>query len=111
MKRIIFPMGLAFFGLVLLVAAGDPAAEAQQPAGPQRLNTVLTAIAGPDRVVVLPAKTYLNGYVGYGDPPRRERRRNEPAVPPRPPPGRPRRPSGAWNPGREASFSPTRSRP
>ena len=95
MKRIIFPMGLAFFGLVLLVAAGDPAAEAQQPAGPQRLNTVLTAIAGPDRVVVLPAKTYLNGYVGYGDPPRRERRRNEPAVPPPAAPGPP--PKALWS--------------
>jgi DUF1680 family protein len=88
-------MGLAFFGLVLLVAAGDPAAEAQQPAGPQRLNTVLTAIAGPDRVVVLPAKTYLNGYVGYGDPPRRERRRNEPAVPPPAAPGPP--PKALWS--------------
>ena len=63
-------------GLVVLLFG---AAGAQQTATVQPFNTALTAIAGPDRIVVLPAKTYLNGWVGYGDPPRRERRRNEPA--------------------------------
>ncbi len=41
----------------------------------------LKAVAGPDRIVILPAKTYLNGWVGYGNPPRRDRRRNEPPAP------------------------------
>jgi hypothetical protein len=63
------------------------AAGAQQPSASPQQNMVLTAIAGPDRIVVLPSKTYLNGYVGYGDPPRRERRRNEPTPPPPPNPG------------------------
>jgi DUF1680 family protein len=63
------------------------AAGARQPSSLQQQNTALTAIAGPDRIVVLPSKTFLNGYVGYGDPPRRERRRNEPTPPPPPNPG------------------------
>jgi len=71
---------LCLLGLALAMAADTPAG-AQQPRVPQRLNTQLTALAGPDRVAVLPAKTYLNGYVGYGDPPRRDRRRNEPPAP------------------------------
>lgn len=37
----------------------------------------LRAVAGPDRIVIMPAKTYLNGWVGYGEPPRRGRRRSE----------------------------------
>lgn len=47
----------------------------QQQAGQQPLP--LKAMAGPDRIVIMPAKTYLNGWVGYGDPPRQGRRRNE----------------------------------
>ena len=76
-------------GVLLFSAAG-----AQQTAPAQPFNTALTAIAGPDRVVVLPAKTYLNGWVGYGDPPRRERRRNEP--PPQPPANPGPAPSVSW---------------
>ena len=33
----------------------------------------LNAVAGVDRVTVLPGKTYLRGWIGYGDPPRTER--------------------------------------
>src|SRR5947199_9183035 len=33
------------------------------------------AAAGIDRVTVLPGKTYLRGWVGYGDPPRGDRPR------------------------------------
>src|SRR5947207_9081908 len=33
----------------------------------------LAAIAGIDRVVMLRGKTYLNGWAGYGEPPRRGR--------------------------------------
>ncbi|MCX6563498.1 MAG: hypothetical protein NTU60_07820, partial [Candidatus Aminicenantes bacterium] len=82
MKKIpsfLFLMTTLIFAAVLLFSA----AGARQTATIQQPNMALTAIAGPDRVVVLPAKTYLNGWVGYGDPPRRERRRNEP--PPQPP--------------------------
>ncbi len=32
-------------------------------------STPLSAIAGPDRIVVLPGKSYLNGWAGYGRPP------------------------------------------
>ena len=43
----------------------------------------LTAVAGPDRVVVQPGRTYLNAWAGYGVPPwqRRRPRRGEPAEP------------------------------
>lgn len=49
----------------------------------QALPAPLTAIAGPDRVVMKHGKTYLNAWAGYGEPPRRERRRGqaEPAAP------------------------------
>ncbi|MFW6206248.1 MAG: glycoside hydrolase family 127 protein [Gemmatimonadota bacterium] len=33
------------------------------------LQGELTAVAGPHRVVVAPGRTYLNAWVGYGDPP------------------------------------------
>ena len=86
MKRIasLYRFTAALIGLIVLLFS---AAGAQQTATSQPFNTALTAIAGPDRVVVLPAKTYLNGWVGYGDPPRRERRRNEPAPAPPANPG------------------------
>ena len=55
----------------------NPAAPAAVP----QINTGLTAVAGVDRVVVLPGKTYLNGYAGYGFPPRQDRRRGAPVAP------------------------------
>ncbi len=39
------------------------------------------AAAGIDRVTVLPGKTYLRGWAGYGDPPRRDPRRDETPAP------------------------------
>jgi hypothetical protein len=40
----------------------------------------VNGVAGVDRVVVLPGKTYLRGWAGYGEPPRRgPRPRNAPA--------------------------------
>ena len=39
----------------------------------------VNGIAGVDRVVVLPGKTYLRGWAGYGEPPRRGPRRPAPA--------------------------------
>jgi len=49
----------------------------------------LTAIAGVDRVVMAPGRTYLNAWAGYGEPPRRARGRGTPPPPaenPGPPP-------------------------
>ena len=85
---------------VLFLSAADArqsAASPQQATAPQQ-NTALTAAAGPDRIVILPAKTYLNGWVGYGDPPRRERpRRNEAPAPATPPPSPGPAPKTSWS--------------
>ncbi len=57
----------------------------------------LTAVAGVDRIAMLPGKTYLNAWAGYGDPPRlQERRRGEPAPPPPSEPPGPA-PTVAWS--------------
>jgi hypothetical protein len=42
----------------------------------------LNAVAGPDRIVVIAGRTYLNAWAGYGDPPRRERRGAQAPPPP-----------------------------
>jgi DUF1680 family protein len=63
-------------------AAAQPATAAQTGTGTQAGATVaaqpapppLKAIAGIDRVVVLPGKTYLNGWAGHGNRPRPGRR-------------------------------------
>jgi len=79
------------WALMFFISAGAQ----QGPPQPPQTIPVLTAAAGADRIVVLPAKTYLNGYVGYGDPPRPSRRPGaQPAAPP-PPPGPP--PVAAWS--------------
>jgi hypothetical protein len=58
----------------------------------------LTAIAGVDRITLLPGKTYLNAWAGYGDPPRRAPRRPAPGAPPPPPPEPPGpTPTSAWS--------------
>ena len=46
----------------------------------------VNGVAGVDRVLVLPGKTYLRGWAGYGEPPRRGPRRPTPAdsTPPAP---------------------------
>lgn len=63
----------------------------------QALPAPLNAIAGPDRVAMHHGKTYLNAWAGYGQPPRRERRRAGAPEPPAPasPPGPP--PTVAWS--------------
>ena len=55
----------------------------------------LRAIAGPDRVVVIPGRTWINSWVGYGAPPTRTRRRPGESEPPPPPSGPP--PTLAWS--------------
>ncbi len=58
----------------------------------------LTAIAGVDRITLLPGKTYLNAWAGYGAPPRRAPRRPAPGAPPPPPPDPPGpTPKAAWS--------------
>src|SRR5262245_27647381 len=48
-------------------------------------ETGLKGVAGIDRVTVLPGKTYLRGWAGYGDPPRsNQNRRPDPAAAPAP---------------------------
>jgi len=96
-----------FFLAVLIIGAGfltfgaaallSGSTGSQEQAAVSQPNTALNAVAGPDRIVVLPAKTYLNGWVGYGNPPRRDRpRRNEtPAVTTSPPSPGPA-PTASW---------------
>ncbi|MEO8370792.1 MAG: beta-L-arabinofuranosidase domain-containing protein [Candidatus Solibacter sp.] len=60
----------------------------------------LNGIAGIDRVTVLPGKTYLRGWAGYGDPPRRQRPGRGPngeVLPPPPPPPTGPTPAVAWS--------------
>src|SRR5882724_6565271 len=49
-------------------------------------GAAVNGVAGVDRVVVLPGKTYLRGWAGYGEPPRPGPRRPTPAdsTPPAP---------------------------
>jgi uncharacterized protein len=59
----------------------------------------LNAVAGVDRVTILPGKTYIRGWAGYGDPPRPERPRGPQtpnAAPPPPPPSGPP-PVATWS--------------
>src|SRR6476660_9413035 len=58
----------------------------------------VNGVAGVDRVVVLPGKTYLRGWAGYGDPPRPGPPRRQSAAdstPPAPPTGPP--PTVKWS--------------
>src|SRR6185436_18518070 len=67
----------------ILQAAILPEAAAIAATG---LGAPVNGVAGVDRVVVLPGKTYLRGWAGYGDPPRPGPRRPTPAdsTPPAP---------------------------
>jgi DUF1680 family protein len=55
----------------------------------------LNGIAGVDRVLIQPGKTYLRGWAGYGDPPRTGRPR--PGDPPPPPPATGPTPTATWS--------------
>jgi hypothetical protein len=54
-----------------------PAMQAQSAAAP-----ALNAVAGVDRTTILPGKTYLRGWAGYGDPPPIDPPRRQPGAPP-----------------------------
>ena len=79
--------------LVELAFGGDGVLSAQA-LPPAAFN----AAAGPDRVVMRHGKTYLNGWTGVGQQPRRQRLPGGPppeAAPPPPPPGP--APAVAWS--------------
>src|SRR5258708_6662858 len=44
-------------------------------------ETGLKGVAGIDRVTILPGKTYLRGWAGYGDPPRSNQNRGRQDTP------------------------------
>src|SRR5260370_4121703 len=52
-------------------------------------ETGLKGVAGIDRVTILPGKTYLRGWAGYGDPPRSNQNRGRQDPPATPPPAGP----------------------
>jgi DUF1680 family protein len=79
------PALLICIALSLFSPARAQQPKAAAPAAIPQINTGLTSVAGVDRVVVLPGKTYLNGYTGYGFPPRQDRRRGAPVAPAIPP--------------------------
>ena len=84
-------LGLA--SAVLGPLAGQASGEVVGTAGQ---SMPLTAIAGADRITLLPGRTYLNAWAGYGKPPRREQPRpGQPAPRPSEPPGPP--PSATWS--------------
>jgi DUF1680 family protein len=99
-------MSMAAVATIVLPPAGFGSADAAPaPSG----QAPLAALAGPDRIVVVPGQTYINGWAGYGEPPgRRRRRRDEPE--PTPPTGP--EPKVQWakesGPG-EVSFADARS--
>ena len=82
-----------------------------QSAGAAATHAAINGVAGVDRIVVLPGKTYLRGWAGHGEPPQRGPRRGAAAdsMPPAPdgPP-----PKVRWSkqsgPGR-VSFKTTRA--
>ena len=61
----------------------------------QALPDTLNAIAGIDRVVMKGGRTYLNGWAGYGEPPRRGRGARGAAPAPLEDPGPP--PAMTWS--------------
>ena len=55
---------------------------------PAAAETGLKGVAGIDRVTILPGKTYLRGWAGYGDPPRSNQNRpRQDTAPPAAPAG------------------------
>src|SRR5438105_2793543 len=57
----------------------------------------LNGLAGVDRVTILPGKTYLRGWAGYGDAPRSNRPGPRPNDPPPPPVEAGPAPAALWS--------------
>jgi DUF1680 family protein len=93
-----------------LETAFAPQARAARRTRPTGHGPAVNAVAGIDRVVVLPGRTYLRGWAGYGEPPRRERRRRTQADS-TPPPLTGPEPTVRWRkrsgPGRVTFANPT----
>ena len=60
-------------GMVAVVSAVSGPLADRLTVSAQALPDTLNAIAGVDRVVMKGGRTYLNGWAGYGEPPRRGR--------------------------------------
>lgn len=71
-REMLGTVGKAAAATVVLPPFVHDAAGRQSVLAPQ---AQLAAVAGPDRIVVMPGKTYINGWAGHGEPPRRIRRR------------------------------------
>lgn len=82
------------------------------PSRRTRIGVPVNGVAGIDRVVVQPGKTYLRGWAGYGEPPRPGPRRRPPndSTPPEPAPSGPT-PTIQWSkvsgPGQVTFADPT----
>ena len=101
-KSIVHRRILGLLSVLVVFALGEAFSQqpdfTNSPAAGQPTNLPLAALAGVDRVVVLPGKTYLNGWAGYGSPPGRGRRRGRwgAAATPVPTPAGPA-PTVAWS--------------
>lgn len=70
--------------------AALPAVQTANPSRADAAEAPLHALAGVDRVVIVPGKTYLRAWAGYGDPPRpRQRFGGQPVQAPLPAPSGP----------------------
>ena len=70
-------LGAAILYPVLETAIFNNADAAERPRRRVGTGAPINGVAGVDRVVVLPGRTYLRGWAGYGEPPRRTRRRRD----------------------------------
>ena len=80
-------LGAAILYPVLQTAIFNVAEAAERPRRGFGTGDPVNGVAGIDRVVVLPGKTYLRGWAGYGEPPhpgRRRRRAEADSTPPAP---------------------------
>jgi DUF1680 family protein len=67
---------------ILGTAAATPLIHCAILTGASAAETGLKGVAGIDRVTILPGKTYLRGWAGYGDPPRSNQNRGPRDAPP-----------------------------
>lgn len=89
-RKMLGTMGKAAFGAAILLPVLETAIfnDAEAAVRPRRrtgAGAPVNGVAGVDRVVVLPGKTYLRGWAGYGEPPHEDRRRRRSEVDSTPP--------------------------
>jgi DUF1680 family protein len=93
-REVLETLGTLAIGSVVATGAVHAATDDGTLLSAQELR--LNAVAGPDRIVMHQGRTYLNGWGGYGEPPRRTRGRRGEAPPPPPPDPGPA-PSMTWS--------------